>query len=59
MCCHYLKVNIKLIVQYEYYNKDDIIFNIDTIGTKFYIILAGSVDVLIKLPKKKDNLDEV
>ncbi|KAL4466193.1 hypothetical protein ABPG72_011071 [Tetrahymena utriculariae] len=43
-CCKYMK--------YEYAKKDETIFLIDTIGTKFYLILNGKVGVYIRLPKQ-------
>ncbi|KAL4426768.1 hypothetical protein ABPG74_006546 [Tetrahymena malaccensis] len=43
-CCKYMK--------YEYAKKDETIFLIDTIGTKFYLILKGKVGVYIRLPKQ-------
>ena len=38
-------------MEYESFKKDDIVFNAGEVGTKFYLILKGSVRVLINMNK--------
>ncbi|EGR27328.1 hypothetical protein IMG5_197960 [Ichthyophthirius multifiliis] len=45
-CCKNMK--------YQYLNQDQIVFQIDSIGSTFYIILQGTVGVHIRLPNQTD-----
>lgn len=46
-------------MSYEIVKKDDLVFEIDTRGRKFYIILYGSVEVLIRKGVVDSNLTSV
>ncbi|KAL4465077.1 hypothetical protein ABPG72_009455 [Tetrahymena utriculariae] len=45
-------------MKHQYMKKDQVVFHIDTTGSKFYLILEGTVGVYIRLPKKRQESDE-
>lgn len=49
-CCRYMS--------YEYFDANDIVFDLGSEGFKFYIILKGSVGVLVNIPKTVEEINE-
>lgn len=45
-------------MKYEFYKKDEIVFHINTAGTKFYIILEGIADVYIPKDRLKISAEQ-
>lgn len=47
-------------MQYEYYKANEIVFNINQVGEKFYIILEGNIGVYVSktLPEEINNKDK-
>ncbi|KAL4484751.1 hypothetical protein ABPG74_019928 [Tetrahymena malaccensis] len=45
-------------MKHQYMKKDQVVFHIDTTGSKFYLILEGTVGVYIRLPKKRQENEE-
>ncbi|EAR98064.2 cyclic nucleotide-binding domain protein (macronuclear) [Tetrahymena thermophila SB210] len=45
-------------MKHQYMKKDQVVFHIDTTGSKFYLILEGTVGVYIRLPKKRQESED-
>lgn len=46
-------------MRYEYFPEGDIIMNWGDLGDKFYILIKGSVKVLVPDPKIRDAKDKM
>lgn len=49
-CCKYMTI--------EFFNENDTVFEIGSLGQSFYIILKGSVGVLVNIPKTIETINE-
>lgn len=43
-------------MEYEKFKKDEIVFELGSIGAKFFIILKGSIGILVEIPRQVEEI---